>query len=121
MGPPKALDWPNPMSSISTMRTLGALAGALTSKRGGGMAFRTSKTVLCGYWGSGIGSTVRSVGSTTFAGAGAWAATGAAAIGAHTRAKPRATIIDERIMRDLLARYVRSSAGGAGQPSADAA
>ena len=69
MGPPKALDWPNPMSSINTISTLGASAGALTSKRGGGVAFRTSKTVLCGYCGSGIGSTVRSVGNTTFAAA----------------------------------------------------
>ena len=68
MGPPKALDWPNPMSSISTMSTLGALAGALTSNRGGGVALRASNTVLCGYCGSGIGSTVRSVGSTTCAG-----------------------------------------------------
>src|ERR1700687_4931864 len=74
MGPPKALDWPNPMSSISTMRTLGALAGALTSNRGGGVALRASNTVLCGYWGSGIGSTVRSIGSTI----GAWGATGIA-------------------------------------------
>src|SRR3990170_2606067 len=77
MGPPKALDWPNPMSSINTIRTLGALAGALTSNRGGGVALRALKTVLCGYWGSGIGSTVRSVGSTTRAGAApCWAPAG---------------------------------------------
>src|SRR5712691_4735863 len=101
MGPPKALDWPKPMSSISTIRTLGALAGALTSKRGGGVAFRTSNTVLCGYWGSGIGSTVRSVGSTTCAGAAPWAATGAAVNGAHARMRVRAAVIDARIMRDL--------------------
>ena len=41
------------------MSTLGALAGALISNRGGGVAFRASNTVLCGYWGSGIGSIVR--------------------------------------------------------------
>src|SRR6266699_3137065 len=85
MGPPKALDWPKPMSSISTMSTLGALAGALTSNRGGGVAFRALSTVLCGYWGSGIGSTVRSVGSTTLAGAACWAATGAAVSGASIK------------------------------------
>src|SRR5260370_26998653 len=72
MGPPKALDWPKPMSSINTMRMLGALGGAFTTNRGGGVAFRTSKTVLCGYWGSGIGSTVRSVGTTTLARAASW-------------------------------------------------
>src|ERR1700730_13885759 len=102
MGPPKAPDWPTPMSSISTMRTLGTLAGALTSNRGGGVAFRASNTVLCGYWGSGSGSTVRSVGSTTCAVAGTWAATGRAVRGAHTRTRLRATVIDVRIMRDLL-------------------
>jgi hypothetical protein len=68
MGPPNALDWPNPMSSIKTMSTFGAPAGALISNRGGGVAFRTSNPVLCGYCGSGIGSTVRPVGSTTRAG-----------------------------------------------------
>ncbi len=67
---------PKPMSSISTMSTLGALAGALTSNRGGGVALRTSSTVLCGYCGSGSGSTVRSVGSTTLAAAAGWAFTG---------------------------------------------
>src|SRR5258707_13456572 len=61
------------MSSISTITTLGALGGAFTSNRGGGVAFLASKTVLCGYWGSGIGSTVRSVGTTTRAGAASWA------------------------------------------------
>src|SRR5258707_15483269 len=86
MGPPKALDWPNPMSSSSTMRTLGALAGALTSNRGGGVALRTSNTVLGGYVGSGIGNTVRSVGYTTLA-APPWAAAGAAVSGAIISAK----------------------------------
>src|ERR1700730_9239593 len=106
MGPPKALDWPNPMSSIRTMRTLGALAGALTSKRGGGVAFRTSNTVLFGYWGSGSGSTVRSVGRTTWTGAGAWAAMGPAVRGANNRARLRATVIQARIMRVLLKYWV---------------
>src|SRR3989441_4959364 len=96
MGPPKALDWPNPMSSISTMRTLGALAGAFTSNRGGGVAFRTSNTVLCGYVGSEIGSTVRSVGNTTRRGVAPWAITGAAVSGANTSttARMRANAID---------------------------
>src|SRR3982750_1364927 len=40
IGPPKALDWPKPMSSIRTMTTLGARLGALTSKRGGVFALR---------------------------------------------------------------------------------
>src|SRR6266487_3543950 len=88
------------MSSIRTMSTLGALAGALTSNRGGGVALRTSSTVLCGYWGSGIGSTVRSVGSTTLAGAACWAATGAAVSEAsiNDKAKPTAKVIDVRVM-----------------------
>ena len=60
IGPPKALDWPNPMSSMRTISTFGAPAGALTSNRGGGVAFRTSSTVLWGFWGSGIGNAVRS-------------------------------------------------------------
>src|SRR6266581_2829442 len=99
MGPPKALDWPNPMSSISTMSTLGALAGALTSNRGGGVALRASKTVLCGYWGSGIGSTVRSVGSTTRARAASWAAAGAAVSEASIsdNDRLREKVIDVRI------------------------
>jgi hypothetical protein len=59
-GPPKALDCPNPISSMRIMRTFGAPAGALTSNRGGGVAFRTSTIVLCGIRGSGIGSAVRS-------------------------------------------------------------
>src|SRR5258705_464916 len=57
------------MSSISTIKTLGALGGAFTSNRGGGVASLASNTVLCGYCGSGSGSTVRSVGSTTRGGA----------------------------------------------------
>src|SRR5258707_4862374 len=63
------------MSSIKTIRTLGALGGAFTSNRGGGVAFLASNTVLWGYLGSGIGSTVRSVGTTTRGGAASWATT----------------------------------------------
>jgi len=37
IGPPKALEWPKPMSSISTMTMLGAPLGGLTSKRGGAL------------------------------------------------------------------------------------
>src|SRR5258705_3148376 len=62
------------MSSISTIKTLGALGGAFTSNRGGGVASLASNTVLCGYCGSGSGSTVRSVGNTTRGGAVSWAA-----------------------------------------------
>ena len=60
IGPPKALDWPKPMSSISTISTLGALAGALTSNRGGALALRASSVVIGASFGSGIGRTVRS-------------------------------------------------------------
>jgi hypothetical protein len=49
------------------MMTLGAPSGALTSKRGGGVALRTSSTVEGGYSGSGIGSTVRSNGGSAVA------------------------------------------------------
>jgi hypothetical protein len=48
-GPPKALDWPKPISSSRMISTLGALAGAFTSKRGGGVALRASKVVIGGY------------------------------------------------------------------------
>ena len=61
-GPPKALDWPNPISSSSTTSTLGALAGALISKRPGGMTFRASSTSIVAGFGSGIGRMVRSIG-----------------------------------------------------------
>src|SRR5574343_213549 len=60
IGPPKALDCPNPISSIRTIRILGAPAGALTSNLGGGVAFLTLKILLWGYFGSAIGSVVRS-------------------------------------------------------------
>ena len=69
---------PKPMSSIRTIRTFGAPSGALTSKRGGALALRASSVVICGVIGSGIGSTVRSVGPTAVvAVAACCAATGA--------------------------------------------
>jgi hypothetical protein len=48
MGPPNVLLWPKPMSSISTITTLGAVAGAFTSNRGGGVALRASTSVIDG-------------------------------------------------------------------------
>jgi hypothetical protein len=48
------------MSSISTMTTLGAPAGAFTSNRGGALARRASCSVMDGVGGSAIGKTVRS-------------------------------------------------------------
>src|SRR5439155_24885261 len=58
-------------------------------------ALRTSNTVLCGYVGSGIGNTVRSVGRTTRSGAAPWAATGAAVSGPSTSMRAmRASVID---------------------------
>ncbi len=63
MGPPKALEWPKPMSSISTITTLGAPCGALTSKRGGGFTLRASSSVIEAAFGSAIGSVVRFSGS----------------------------------------------------------
>ncbi len=60
IGPPKALDWPNPMSSISTMSTFGAPFGAFTSNRGGAFALRASISVIGSCFGSGIGRTERS-------------------------------------------------------------
>ena len=59
-GPPKALGMPNPMSSMRTISTFGAPAGAFTSKRGGGVTLRASSSVIGGYCGSASGSTVRS-------------------------------------------------------------
>ena len=41
-------DWPKPMSSIRTIRTFGALAGALTWNRGGALALRASSVVIGG-------------------------------------------------------------------------
>ena len=48
IGPPKALGMPKPMSSMSTTTTFGAPDGALTSKRGGGVALRASSSVIGG-------------------------------------------------------------------------
>ena len=48
IGPPKALGMPKPMSSMRTISTFGAPAGAFTSKRGGGVALRASSSVSCG-------------------------------------------------------------------------
>jgi hypothetical protein len=60
IGPPKALGWPKPMSSINTISTFGALAGAWTRNSGGGVTLRALISVIGGYCGSTIGSTVRS-------------------------------------------------------------
>src|SRR4029077_6634326 len=60
MGPPKALDCPNPMSSSNTITTFGAPLGAVTLKRRGHLTLRASSSVITGGFVSGIGSTVRS-------------------------------------------------------------
>src|SRR5450631_1212311 len=60
IGPPNVLGPPKPMSSISTITTLGAPLGALTSNRAGGFAFRASRSLYVGRGGSWIGRTVRS-------------------------------------------------------------
>src|SRR5262249_973110 len=71
IGPPNALDWPNPMSSISTISTFGAPAGALTWKRGGGGgALRMSSTLLGSTGGLGIGKGGRATAGR--GGRGAW-------------------------------------------------
>jgi hypothetical protein len=49
------------MSSIRTITTLGAPSGALTSNRGGAVAFRASNSVAGGYEGSAMGRIVRSI------------------------------------------------------------
>ena len=49
------------MSSIKTTTTLGAFAGAFTSKRGGAVALRASISVIGTTAGSAMGSTVRSI------------------------------------------------------------
>src|SRR5215470_6822822 len=98
-GPPNALDWPKPMSSIRTMRTLGAPAGAFTSKRGGGVALRASSSVIGGYVGSGIGNTVRSVGSTMRAGALPCGTAGPTVNTASASAQPSAAVVEVRMVR----------------------
>ena len=45
MGPPKVLGMPKPMSSMRMIMTLGAPAGAFTSKTGGGVTLRASSSV----------------------------------------------------------------------------
>ena len=60
IGPPNVLGPPKPMSSMSTMTTLGAPAGALTSNRGGAFTLRASSSEYVGRFGSWIGSVVRS-------------------------------------------------------------
>src|SRR5438552_2225186 len=55
IGPPKALEWPKPMSSRRTMTMLGAPLGGFTSKRGGALALRASISVIGLIAGSGIG------------------------------------------------------------------
>ena len=60
IGPPNVLGPPKPTSSIRTMTTFGAFAGALTSNRAGGFALRASSSLYRGGSGSAIGRTVRS-------------------------------------------------------------
>src|SRR6187402_2859533 len=71
------------MSSIRNTTTLGAPAGAFTSKRGGALALRASSSFSSGYSGSAIGSTRRSIwpGTRKDARAGGEAAAGADAGG----------------------------------------
>jgi hypothetical protein len=49
MGPPNVLVPPKPRSSISTITTLGASLGALTSNRGGALALRASSSAEALY------------------------------------------------------------------------
>ena len=55
----------SPRLSSRITSTLGAPAGALTSKIGGALALRASISVIAGSLGSAIGSTVRSSGCLT--------------------------------------------------------
>src|SRR5688572_10457287 len=64
MGPPNALECPNPMSSINTMTTLGAPAGGFTSNRAGAFASRASSVEIACTFGSAMGNTVRLIRST---------------------------------------------------------
>src|SRR5262245_25826327 len=112
IGPPNALDWPKPMSSISTMSTLGAPAGAFTWNLGGGVALRASTSVIVGLTGSGIGSAVRSVGTTTRGAVDICAPTGGAVIGASARARLTATICLRLIGALHLLKFVQQSVGG---------
>src|SRR5262249_47368253 len=74
----KGVDGPSPLRRLSAMSTWGRPAGCFTWNRGGGVALRASTSVIGGLVGSGMGSTVRSVGPTTGGGLGACAATGSA-------------------------------------------
>ena len=60
MPPPNWVAAPNPISSINTITTLGAPAGAFTENAGGAVAFLASISVIFGNTGSGTGKTVRS-------------------------------------------------------------
>src|SRR5579864_2907702 len=62
--PPKGFVAPNPRLSSRITSTLGAPCGALTSNRGGGVALRTSSSVIGEYCGSAIGNTVRFSGAS---------------------------------------------------------
>jgi hypothetical protein len=87
IGPPNALECPKPMSSISTITTLGAPCGALTSERGGAFASRASSVVIalrCGSW---IGSTVRSSPSS-------WPVCACVLVAASAQTKAAITILD---------------------------
>src|SRR5688572_11359834 len=95
MGPPKVLGPPNPTSSISTITTLGALLGAFTSKRAGGLALRASSSVYrCGA-GSARGSTVRSIPPAVGVGGAGWVDGGALQPTTEIRVKaaPSAAIV----------------------------
>ena len=60
IGPPNVLGPPKPMSSISTITTLGAPLGAFISNRGGALTLRASSSLYVGRFGSWIGRIVRS-------------------------------------------------------------
>ena len=94
IGPPNALLWPKPMSSISTITTLGAPCGAFTSKRGGALALRASSSVIGVTFGSGIGSTVRSSAGASVC---AWTAGAGPAIAARKSANPETAAPTTRI------------------------
>ena len=48
IGPPNALDWPKPMSSIRTMRRSARPSGGFTSNAAGALALRASSAVSWG-------------------------------------------------------------------------
>ena len=65
IAPPKGVVAPNPISSISTITTFGAPAGASTWNGSGFVAFRASISVICGWSGGLIGRTDRSISADT--------------------------------------------------------